>query len=125
MSSNLERAWQEEMAEQDPKFDCPDNFQGSEDELQDFADCYDEDGVIFYCCIEERDRFPFIEGQSAVLTVIIQTNDHFNIPKYLWENYRLYKPKAREDVDHLVYPNRKYNIAYEYVCFGYFNEPGK
>ena len=124
VSSNLERVWQEEMAEQDPKFDCPDNFQGTENNLLDYPHCYD-DGVICYHCIEEKDEFPFIPGQYAVLTVIIQTDDYFHIPEYLWENYRLYKPKVKEDDDHLVHPNRKYNVMYEYVCFGYFNEPGK
>ena len=113
------------MAEQDPKFDCPDIFQGSERNLLYHPECYDDDGVICYRCIEEKEEFPEIPGQYAVLTVAIQTDDRFNIPQYLWENYRLYKPKAKEDDDYYRYPNREYNKAYIYECYGYFNEPGK
>ena len=120
--------WQEEMAEmaeQDPKFDCPVNFQGIGTDLLYHPECYDDDGVICYRCIDERERFPIIPGQYAALTVTIQTNDDFNIPQYLWENYRLYKPKRKEDDDYYIPPNRRHNKAYQYQCFGYFNEPGK
>lgn len=120
-----EMAEQEEIAEQDPEFDCPDNFQGSEHDRLYYPECYDDDGVIHYYYIEERDRFPFIPGHYADLTVAIQTDDDFHIPQYLWENYRLYKPKRNEDNDYYVPPNREHNIVYQYQCFGYFNEPGK
>ena len=120
-----EMAEQEEIVEQDQKFDCPDNFQGSEHDRLYYPERYDDNGVIRYYYIEERDRFPCIPGQFAPLTVAIQTDDYFNIPQYLWENFRLYKPKAKEDDDYYRYPNRKYNKVYQYKCCGYFNEPGK
>lgn len=120
-----EMAEQEEIAEQDPKFDCPVNFQGIRIDLVYNQQCYDEDGVIFYYYIEERDRFPFIQGQYAALAVAIQTNNDFNIPQYLWENYRLYKPKRNEDDDYYIPPNRRHNVVYQYQCYGYFNEPGR
>lgn len=124
-------SWQEEMAEmaemaeQDQKFDCPVKFQGREHDRRHHQERYDEDGVIFYRYIEERDEFPFIPGQYAVLTVAIQTNGDFNIPQYLWENYRLYKPKRNEDDDYYVPPNREYNKVYQYECYGYFRGNSK
>ena len=107
---------------QDPKFDCPEDLQrennDNDDDDDDAGRRYDSDGVMAYHDVEKKYPFPLIPGQYAVLKVTIQ-NDDFNIPKYLWENYRVYKPRRNEDYTR-VYPELECNIAYKYTCFGYF-----
>ena len=113
-----------QMAEQNQKFDCPEDFRGNEDELRDFPERYDKDGVILYSSIEEGAKFATRE-HCTVIKVSIQTFGYFNIPQYLWENFRLYKPKKNEDNDRRRLAERERNVSYGFDCIGYFEENSK
>ena len=104
---------QEEIAELNPKFDCPKHLEC--DVTDGYMGEYDLDGVRSYASIENKE-FKTSCGVYVTITLHVLARGHKiteEHKKHLWKAYRLYTLKIAEEFKALHIP---------VTCYGHFRE---